>query len=153
MRRLNTTLALALCVLGCGAKAPPRDSVPLLTGSLGCWAGGEQGSTAPLVADQVYGTSFGGRPVMWPGGYTARRVGTEVAVLDANGNIKATTGRTYHISYAYAPALTYPTNDASGDRPKPTNVFPAAADCGYAWDFIDCTAAASAPGSPADQYC
>jgi hypothetical protein len=90
---------------------------------------------------------------MWPEGYTARPAGAEIVVLDAKGNVKATTGRTYHISYAYAPALTYPTNDALGEGPKPTNAFPAAADCGYAWDFIDCTAAPSAPGSPADQYC
>jgi hypothetical protein len=153
MRRVTTALALALCLLGCGAKAPSGDSLPLLTGSLGCWAGGEQGSTAPLVVDQKYGTSFGGRPVMWPGGYTARRVGGEVVVLDGNDNVKATTGRTYHISYAYAPALTYPTEDSARESPAPTNGFPAAVACGHAWDFIDCTDASSAPGSPADTYC
>ena len=106
-----------------------------------------------MVVDPTYGTSFGGKPVMWPEGYTARHVGAEVVVMDANGNVKATTDRTYHISYAYAPALTYPTEEMARASPAPTNAFPAAVDCGYAWDFVDCTDAASAPGSPADTYC
>jgi hypothetical protein len=150
VRRLAIALGLSLGLLGCGGQAArlgPTVPVALLTSSLGCWAGGESGPTAPLVVDLTYGTSFGGRPVMWPGGYTARRVGGEVVVLDAHGNVKATTGRMYHISYAYTFA---PYQQV---YPSP-NAFPAAVDCGYPWDFIDCTDAASAPpGSPADKYC
>jgi hypothetical protein len=140
-RSITTTLALALFLAGC-----VREPVPLLTGSLSCYAGGESGPTGRLVVDPTYGTSFNGQPVMWPEGYTARRAGGEVEVLDANGNVKATTGRTYHISFAFAPAL-LPNDDGSFDYAGPTNAFPAAVDCGYAWDFIDCTAA------PADRYC
>ena len=146
--RLVSAVALTLCLLGCDLWAEP---VPLLTGSLSCYAGGEGGPTALLVVDPKYGTSFDGRPVMWPQGYTARRAWGEVVVLDATGNVKATTGRTYHISSAFAPELV-PADDGSG-VPEPTNAFPAAADCGYAWDFIDCTAGTSVPGSPAEQWC
>lgn len=153
MRRVLTTLALALCLFGCDSKAPPGESVPLLTGSLGCYAGGEGGPTALLVVDPMYGTSFGGRPVMWPSGYTARRVGSEVVVLDAGDSVRATTGRTYHISFAYAPGI-IPNADVSQAGSDSANAFPAAVDCGYAWDFIDCTgAAAAAQGSPAAKYC
>lgn len=140
MRRITTTLALALCLVGCASKTPPGEPVELLTANLGCYAGGEGGATAPLVAEPKYGTSFLGRPVMWPAGYTARRVGTEVMVLDVDGNVKATTGRTYHISQAYAP-------DEGMYGPYKDNAFPAAADCTYHHDFIDCTA------NPTDPWC
>ena len=90
---------------------------------------------------------------MWPSGYTARRVGGQVVVLDAAGNGRATTGRTYHISFAYVPGI-IPNDDGSHAGSDPANPFPAAVDCGYAWDFIDCTDAASAAaGSPAGKYC
>jgi hypothetical protein len=147
MLRVISSIAIALCLLGCDVSG----EVPLLTGSLGCYAGGESGPTAPLVIDPTYGTSFAGRPVMWPLGYTARRFGNEVVVLDAKGNVKATTGRIYHISLAYSPALV-PGDDGSLEGPEPTNAFPAAVDCGYEWDFVDCSAP-SAPGSPAERYC
>lgn len=137
--RIITTLALAFCLLGCGAKPPPGDPIELLTARLGCYAGGEGGGTALLVADPKYGTSFSGRPVMWPVGYTARRVGTEVMVLDGDGNVKATTGRTYHISQAYEPD--------EGYGPYKDDALPAAVGCGYHHDFIDCTA------NPTDLYC
>jgi len=129
-----------MSLAGCGPFGEP---VALLTGVYPdmCYAGGETGATGPLVIDPTYGTSFDGRPVMWPVGFTGRRVGGQVEVLDAQGNVKATTGRTYHISIAPAP-----------ESASSINAFPAAANCGYAWDFIDCTAAL--PGSyPADTYC
>jgi hypothetical protein len=34
---------------------------------------------------------------MWPPGFTGRRVGSEVAVVDTNGNLVATTGQSYSI--------------------------------------------------------
>lgn len=141
MRRMTAALAPLMFLAACGS-GPPGGAVPLLTAALGCYAGGEQGMTAALVADPHVGTTFNGRPVMWPSGYTARHVGGEVEVLDARGNVKATTGRSYHISRAYAPMI----------RDDATAPYPAAVECGYPWDFIDCTDGA-APGSPADRYC
>ena len=131
--RAAATLALAVGVLGCGAGGP----VKLLTGvGEACYAGGEQGATAPLVVDLQHGTSFAGRPVMWPIGFTARRAGAEVEVLDAEGNVRATTGRIYHISLAPAPYIA-----------QSMNAYPAAVNCGYGWDFVDCTA------EPTNVYC
>ena len=145
MLRVVSSVALALSLLGCGSAAPPGESVRLLTGDLSCYAGGEGGPTAPLLAEPEYGTSFDGRPVMWPTGYTARRVGTEVVVLDTQGKVKATTGRTYHISHAFALMLI--PDDAGSLGFEPANALPAAADCPYHHDFIDCTA------NPTDSWC
>jgi len=170
MRRTIATLALALSLASCYSAAQPGVSqaptggtaaeesaddegtaesppitdpidgpVELLTARLGCYAGGEGGPTALLVADPKYGTSFSGRPVIWPAGYTARRVGTEVIVLDGDGKVKATTGRTYHISQAMV-------IDA-GYGPYKDDALPAAVECGYHHDFIDCTA------NPTDMWC
>jgi hypothetical protein len=61
-------------------------------------------------------------------------------VLDGDGNVKATTGRTYHISRAYAP-------DDGMYGPYKDDAFPVAADCTYHHDFIDCTA------NPTDMWC
>ena len=134
MRPVTTSLALALCLLGCGWG----ERVELLTGvdPNNCYAGGESGITSLLVVDPEHGTSFDGRPVMWPDGYTGRRLLGEVEVLDAEGNVRATTGRTYHISYAPAP-----------EGAEALNAFPAAVHCDYPWDFVDCTA------EPANDYC
>ena len=142
------TLGLALLLAGCGGapEATTGEQVPLLTGDLGCYAGGEGGATGHLIAEPQYGTSWFGKPVMWPSGYTAWRIGTEVAVLDTHGKIKATTGRDYHISRAYWPDQ-YPNDDGTFDGPGPHDAFPAAADCGYHHDFIDCTA------NPMDRWC
>ena len=136
MLRVVISVALALSLLGCGSAAPPGESVPLLTGATGCYAGGEGGPTAPLLAEARYGTSFSGKPVMWPRGYTARRAGSEVEVLDTQGKVKATTGRTYHMSSA-------PVYEGAG----PSHAFAVAADCPYHHDFIDCTA------HPTDSWC
>jgi hypothetical protein len=144
MRRI-ATVSLALFLAGCGALGPRGEQVPLLTGSLGCYAGGEGGPTAELIVDPEYGTSFAGRPVMWPTGYTAWRVGSQIEVRDGGGNLKAATGRKYHISHAYAPML-IPGDDGSVGF-EPANAFPAAADCTYHHDFIDCTA------NPTDRWC
>ena len=145
MRRI-ATLGLALFLAGCGVLNPGGEQVPLLTGSLGCYAGGEGGPTAELIVDPEYGTSFAGRPVMWPTGYTAWRVGSQIQVRDVGGNLKAATGRKYHISHAYAPML-IPKDDGTFNSPGPHDAFPAAADCTYHHDFIDCTA------NPTDPWC
>jgi hypothetical protein len=150
MLRVIGSVALALSLLGCyagGASAPPGESVPLLTGALSCFAGGEGGATGPLLAEPQYGTSWLGMPVMWPSGYTARRAGSEVEVLDTQGKVIATTGKTYRISRAYAPEL-FPNDDGLFEgTPPPPSAFPAAADCSYPFDFVDCTA------NPTDSWC
>jgi hypothetical protein len=136
MHRRAMVLAVGLVFAGCGAIGP---RVPLLTypdAVASCYAGGEQGVTGLLTSEPTYGTSFAGRPVMWPHGYTARQVGNDVEVLDVNGGVKARTGRTYHISFAPPPSTL-----------NPANAFVAAANCGYPHDFVDCTAA------PTNQYC
>ena len=38
-------------------------------------------------------------PVIWPRGFVGRRVGSEVEVLDRDGNVMATTGREYQINF------------------------------------------------------
>jgi hypothetical protein len=103
------------------------DLVALVTAGLGCYAGGEHPVTAELVADAEHGTTFGGLPVVWPLGFTGRRAGSEVEVLDPAGNVRATTGRIYWISMA------------GFDQTK-TDVYPAAVECDYPWDFGQCDA-------------
>jgi len=156
VRRVTTTLALALFLLGCGSAAPvgksaaPSDKpseapqggpVELLTGVDSCWAGGAWGSEGLLVADPEYGTRFGGKPAMWPVGYTGRRVGSEVAVVDQAGRVVATTGRRYYFSQAH---VAQPENV---ERMESLGAVPVG-DCGYAWSLIDCTAAADATPVP-----
>jgi hypothetical protein len=107
MRRVATTFALALCLLGCGSKAPPGEPVQLLTGvmpfdqdecSHDFWIASE------LLVDPQFGTALAGWndgtriPVMWPPGFSARRVGSEVVVVDTNDKLVATTGQSYSIA-------------------------------------------------------
>ena len=66
-----------------------------------------------LVADPVSGTAVieeyttkdGPQsrvlPIMWPAGYTGRRSGSEVEVLDSRGQVVARTGSTYRIQGGY----------------------------------------------------
>lgn len=99
-----------------------------------------------LLADPDYGTSFDGMPVMWPVGFTGERAGGEVVVLDS-GKIVATTGREYYISFGRV-------GSAESDQLlKRVGAFPAAANCPYPWDLVDCgTPDAGSPGSDAT-YC
>jgi hypothetical protein len=115
-RRIATTLALALCLPGCGSKAPAGEPVELLTddavrgtvnddGTMGyaCWLPVDR-SSDELIADPKYGTAikYGDGttvPATWPAGFTGRRVGSEVVVLDPNLNVVATTGRRYHVDW------------------------------------------------------
>lgn len=100
MRPIATTLALALFLLGCGTFK--GDKIALLTGIEACYAGGQSPRYAGvLVPDQEYGTQIGGRPVMWPVGFTGRRLDSgEVVVLDPSGEVVALTGKAYAISPA-----------------------------------------------------
>lgn len=106
-KHLAAALALALCLVGCGGLL--SDRVQLLTGPPNhdgaCFAATGSGL---LVVDPMYGTAIigpdsmvelGDEPVTvaWRPGFTARRIGSEVEVLDPWGNVVATTGRSYTI--------------------------------------------------------
>lgn len=130
-----------------GWVQPWKPAVHLLTGVNpdACYAGGEPGHTGPLLPDAQFGTSFDGQPVMWPDGFSARRAGEQVEVLDAFRLVVATTGRLYHISIAPL--------DAVGGMlgPDPTyGAYPAAAaSCRYPYDLVDCGPVAH-PFAPSD---
>jgi hypothetical protein len=107
LRRIATTVALALCLLGCVSKVPPGDPVQLLTGAMPfdadeCSRDGNV--VAMLVFDPKYGTALldaeagSSTPVMWPRGFTGRLVGSEVVVVDTDGKLVATTGQAFRIS-------------------------------------------------------
>jgi hypothetical protein len=97
MRRPLVTLALALCLVACG---PLDQQVPLLTdatvaGGPGCVLAYQ---VVDVIADPATGMPVvkgGGDPLRWPRGYTARRAGSEVVVLDPAGRVVLTTGGRY----------------------------------------------------------
>ena len=97
----------------------PGGQVPLLTGE---GYGGQGGCylnffVDTLVVDPTNGTAIiekytvGGQPrsrvlpIMWPTGYTARRSGSEVEVLNASGRVMARTGGRYRIQGGYEGAV------------------------------------------------
>lgn len=98
--------ALALAVVGCGLLPSGGEPVRLLTAPQAtCFAADVSGL---LVVDPTDGTAIvaNGHPSMlalssvpvtvaWPPGFTARRSGPEVEVIDARGTVVGTTGRSY----------------------------------------------------------
>lgn len=151
MRRIIAGAAVVIVLLGWAAWAHPwAPAVPLLTGvsAEGCFAGGEPGQTGSLLPDAQFGTSFKGQPVMWPDGFSARRAGDQVAVLNSSGQVVATTGRLYHISRAPL------ANGELGVEPT-FGAYPAAAQCPYPYDFVDCGPVGhpSAPSDAGKQWC
>jgi len=136
--RAIATVAVGLAMAACGMSGQP---VALLTGVDGCYAGGETGHRDVLLADPDYGTSFSGKPVMWPVGFRGVRVGEQIQVLDSGGTVVATTGRAYYL--AIGPVMGSSESRQLMDR---VGAYPVAANtCGYAWDFIDCTAVDESP--------
>ena len=130
MRRSTATLPLllALSVLGCTANDRSGTRVPLLTGVIGCYAGGEGGFEDVLLPDPTWGTTFGGRPVMWPNGFTGALLADgQVAVFDGTGAHVATTGNRYFISIALP---------GDFELMNKLNAYPAAAGCPYPHDFV-----------------
>ena len=96
-RRIAITFALALCLLACGTEK--GDPVPLVTDETqeggGCWL---LHVVVDVVADPATGTPSvkdSGAALQWPRGYSARRAGNEVEVLDAAGSVVLTTGGRY----------------------------------------------------------
>jgi hypothetical protein len=109
------TIVVALCLVGCGWLPPNGDPVQLITAPhLECFAADVSGL---LVVDPTDGTAIvaNNHPSMlqlsdvpvtvaWPPGFTARRSGSEVEVLDPQGNAVAITGRNYRLWGGYADA-------------------------------------------------
>jgi hypothetical protein len=121
-------LAVALLLAGCGSLLPPGP-VHLLTGDPSVVVGGPSScfmdtAEGPLTADPTYGTLIEIRheeiivgdeespyprlPVVWLPGFTGRWVGSEVEVLDPQGRVVATTGRTYAFAGGFVDARTLP---------------------------------------------
>lgn len=115
MRRIGAAAALALSLLACAPAAERSDAVRLLTGVVPGYTDNGACFTdfalGPLLIDPKYGTAVRDEtagasapvttPVMWRPGFTGRRDGSEVAVLDPAGNVVATTGRKYEIAGGY----------------------------------------------------
>jgi hypothetical protein len=75
---------------------------PLTPGMVNCYTDFASGQ---LTVDATYGTAITDQghtaPVMWPPGYTGRRAGSEVEVVDASGSVRAKTGNHYQIEGGY----------------------------------------------------
>lgn len=106
MRLITATLALGLCLLGCGSKAPPGEPVQLLTGVMPFDADEcprDSYVASQLLVDVQYGTAlagyYGGEtvPIMWPPDFTGQRFGSVLVVVDPNGKFIARTGESYSI--------------------------------------------------------
>ena len=106
-RALLVSLA-ALLLAGCGSGG---ESVPLLTATKPNHGGLQDGACylwrvqGELIEDATAGTAVR-QPdgvidaLMWPMGYTARRSGETIEVLDTRGQVVAVTGRKYQFSTA-----------------------------------------------------
>jgi hypothetical protein len=119
MHRVTAALALALCLAGCYSVAPPGESTAplgepaqLLTDNADKYPVNADGTLhfgcgllptiKDLIVDARYGTTYkDGTPAMWLPGYTGRRVGSEVEVLDRDQNVVATTGKRYQLYFVY----------------------------------------------------
>jgi hypothetical protein len=115
--RITAAAVAASFLVGCLPLHPPGDAVELLVGGPSFTVPNERGETGcftyavigDLVVDPTYGTAIdiGAKyangnpappePVIWPEGFTGRRVGSEVMVLDRGGQVVAITGRVYDI--------------------------------------------------------
>jgi hypothetical protein len=93
---VTAALALALCLVGCGrGEQVPLITVETVVGHGGCVL---LYQVVDVIADPASGTPAikgGGEPLRWPSGYTARRSGFEVEVLDPTGTVVLTTGHRY----------------------------------------------------------
>jgi hypothetical protein len=150
VRRLFTTFAVALCLAGCGTTVPSGEPVALLTGAMPfdeeeC---SNRDLAAQLLVDPKYGTTLAGypdirTPVMWRPGFTGRRAGSEVVVVDSNGQVIATTGESYRILGAMLFRTREPLDEFEGGQ-----VFsPIGVDLFYACDLVGPWATQPAPGT------
>lgn len=103
---LPLALALAACAGGSVALATAGESA-----SIGCYAANTTGMLVPnagagtaIVSEDMGQTTV---PVRWPGGYTGRRSGDQVEVLDGGGSVVARTGQRYMLLGGYSPDGTW----------------------------------------------
>ena len=95
-RCIAAGLALAACLLGCGADGDP---VRIITTEDRPDLCGLNYVVVDVVVDPLFGTGIkGGGPLTWPSGFTARRAGREVEVLSPEGQMVLKTGGRYRIS-------------------------------------------------------
>ena len=106
MRQIAATLVLAMVLLGC-AVAGGTVELDTIKGPVsdrrGCFT---FSYTGELIVDKTRGIALmddegGITPLMWPPGFTARWIGSEVEVLDPAQTVVATTGQRYYISPMY----------------------------------------------------
>lgn len=113
IRLRQAALGLAMCLAGCSSSTRLGQPVELLTGvqpfdqatcetyfAVDWMIVDAQYGTA--VIDSAFNTAI---PVMWRPGFTGRRIGSEVVVLDPGGRLVAQTGRGYRIQGTYWPPL------------------------------------------------
>ena len=104
MSRVATTLLLAVCLLGCGQAG--RSDVAFTADIIGNRCGAEAFLEGVLVEGTHAGLAIGSMPLIWPMSWSARRsAGGEVEVLDGDGTVVATTGRSYKIGGHYSAAF------------------------------------------------
>ena len=115
-RRCRSPRALALVLpLAVALSACAGESVALTTAgesaSIGCYLAN---TTGMLITDTAAGTAIVSEdmgqttvPVRWPGGYTGRRSGGQVEVLDGGGSVVARTGQRYMLLGGYSPDGTW----------------------------------------------
>ena len=103
MLKAALVLASLVVVAACG----PGEPVTLLadSGNTGCYVAN---TTGMLIVDPKNGTAIVSEdmgkttvPVRWPAGYTGRRSGDQVEVLDRDGHVVARTGQRYELLGGY----------------------------------------------------
>lgn len=176
MLRVVISVALAMSLLGCygGSASAPGASVDGLAGPSVSPTGGPAllvtvetqtsfGScvldlyyVADLIADSTFGTptdAATGKSFAWPKGFTTRRAGTEVEVLDAAGKVVLLTGQRYRM--CPAPDDTREGSGLFAQSSGGAWVIGKVDECmgcelggyGYPFDHPDCTA------NPTDAWC
>jgi hypothetical protein len=168
MRRVVISVALALSLLGCyagGEGAPPGESlgglaapsaspggpVPLLTVETQTSFGScvlDLYYVGNVIADPTSGAptdAATGESFAWPKGFTARRAGSEVEVLDPAGNAVLMTGQRYRM--CPAPDDTQVGSGLAARSSGGAWVTGEVEQCqecewsyGWPFDFVDCTA-------------
>jgi hypothetical protein len=115
MTRLGFAAILVLLLAGCSSPAAQGKPVHLLTGVVpgytdtgGCFTDFALGK---LIVDEQYGTAISDEgagsgqpvitPVMWRPGFSGRRAGSEIEVLNPLGIVVATTNQRYQIAGGY----------------------------------------------------
>ena len=152
MIRVVTLLALSLGLLGCAPGAPRDEPVPLLTVETQTRFGFcvlDAFYVSDVIADPTSGVptdAATGESFAWPKGFTARRAGSEVEVIDAAGKVVLMTGRRYRV----CPSVD-DTKVGSGQMARSNGgawVIGEVDQCvgceldgyGYPFDRVDCTA-------------